>query len=282
VIAVFVCPGAAVQRPNELEAKELHCIVVGDGGMGRAVAAALVSRGTPPAAILGMPDSPAGHAPERFDGADLVFDFSTGEAVLPNLRAALAAGVRHLVIGTTNWAADRPAAEQALVASGAAAVASANFSLGVMLFARLVEDAARLFGPFADYDPYLVEWHRRTKADRPSGTALELSRRLIAAHPRKTRVARAMAHGAPEPEELDVSVIRAGAAPGMHLVGFDAPGESLELRLTARDRSAYASGALTAADWLLAEPRDPGFHSFDAVVDSMIAAARDKPAVTAS
>jgi 4-hydroxy-tetrahydrodipicolinate reductase len=137
-------------------------------------------------------------------------------------------------------------------------VASATFSLGVMLFARLVEDAARLFGPFAEYDPYLVEWHRRTKADRPSGTAIELSRRLIAAHPRKTRVAQPMVHGAPAPEELDVAVIRAGAAPGMHLVGFDAPGESLEMRLTARDRSAYAAGAITAAEWLLAEPRTPG------------------------
>jgi hypothetical protein len=56
----------------------------------------------------------------------------------------------------------------------------------------------------------------------------------------------------------------------MHLVGFDAPGESLEMRLTARDRSAYAAGAITAAEWLLAEPRSPGFHSFDDVVDSII------------
>jgi dihydrodipicolinate reductase len=80
-----------------------------------------------------------------------------------------------------------------------------------------------------------------------------------------------MAHGAPAPEELDVSVIRAGSAPGMHLVGFDAPGESLEMRLTARDRSAYAAGAITAAEWLLAESRSPGFHSFDDVVDSIVA-----------
>jgi 4-hydroxy-tetrahydrodipicolinate reductase len=142
----------------------------------------------------------------------------------------------------------------------------------VMLFARLVEEAARIFGPFAEYDPYLVEWHRRSKADRPSGTALELSRRIIAAHPRKQRMAQLLAHGAPAPEELDVAVIRAGAAPGMHLVGFDAPGESLEMRLTARDRSAYAAGALTSADWLLAEPRTPGIHTFDEVIDSLIAA----------
>ena len=245
-------------------------IVAGDGGMGRAVAAALAGRGMPPRAILGLPDSRSGHSPERFSGADVLFDFTAGDAVLQNVRAALDGGICHFVIGTTNWAADRPAVESLLHERHAAAVASASFSLGVMLFARLVEDAARLFGPFAEYDPYLVEWHRRTKVDRPSGTAIELSRRLIAAHPRKTRVARPMAHGAPEPEELDVSVIRAGAAPGMHLVGFDAPGESLEMRLTARDRSAYASGAITAAEWLLAEPRAPGFHSFDEVVNSII------------
>ena len=246
-------------------------VVAGDGGMGRAVASALAGRGMPPLAILGMPDSAEGHSPDSFRNAEVLFEFTTGDAVLQNVRSALAGGVRHVVIGTTNWAGDRPAVEALLREYEAAAVASATFSLGVMLFARLVEDAARLFGPFAEYDPYLVEWHRRTKADRPSGTAIELSRRLIAAHPRKTRVAQPMAHGSPAPDELDVSVIRAGAAPGMHLVGFDAPGESLEMRLTARDRSAYASGAITAAEWLLAEPRASGFHSFDDVVDSIIA-----------
>lgn len=245
-------------------------IVAGDGGMGRAVAAALAVRGMPTRAILGLPDSPAGHASERFSGADVLFDFTVGDAVLQNVQAALDGGVRNFVIGTTNWAADRLAVESLLHERHASAVASASFSLGVVLFARLVEDAARLFGPFAEYDPYLVEWHRRTKPDRPSGTAIELSRRLIAAHPRKTRVAQPLAHGGPAPEELDVAVIRAGAAPGMHLVGFDAPGESLEMRLTARDRSAYAAGAITAAEWLLAEPRSPGFHEFDGVVDSII------------
>jgi 4-hydroxy-tetrahydrodipicolinate reductase len=246
-------------------------IVAGDGGMGRAVAAALAGRGTPPVAILGMPDTTAGHSPDAFRNAEVLFEFTVGDQVLSNVRAALDGGVRRFVIGTTNWAADRDAVETLLRGNEAAAVASSSFSLGVMLFARLVEEAARLFSPFAEYDPYIVEWHRRTKVDRPSGTALELARRLIAVHPRKTRIAAAMAHGAPDPEELDVSVIRAGAAPGMHLVGFDAPGESLEMRLTARDRSAYAAGAITAAEWLLAEPRAAGFHSFDNVVDSIIA-----------
>jgi 4-hydroxy-tetrahydrodipicolinate reductase len=254
-------------------------IVTGDGSMGRAVAAALAARSTPAAAVLGMPSGGVDrHSPAVFAGADVVYEFSVGSAVRGNIEAALEGGVRHFVIGTTDWAGERDAVAAALVGSGAAAVVANSFSLGVNLFMRLVEDAARLFGPFAEFDPYILEWHRRTKADRPSGTALELSRRLIAAHPRKTRVARAMAHGAPAPEELDVAVIRAGGAPGMHLVGFDAAGESLELRLTARDRSAYAAGALTAADWLAAEPRTPGIHTFDEVVDSLVAAAPTSPA----
>ena len=256
-------------------------IVTGDGAMGLAVAAALAARGTPAMAVLGEPQTaPAGagsasggsHDPARFAGADTLFEFSVGGAVLPNVNAGLAGGVRRFVIGTTAWASDRGAVEAALASHDAAAVASSSFSLGVNLFVRLVEEAARLFGPFAEFDPYVLEWHRRTKADRPSGTALDLSRRLIAAHPRKTRVAREMARGAPLPEELDVAVIRAGAAPGMHLVGFDAPGESFEMRLTARDRSAYAAGALAAADWLAAEPRTPGIHTFDEVVDELVAA----------
>ena len=57
-------------------------------------------------------------------------------------------------------------------------------------------------------------------------------------------------------------------------MGFDAPGETLEIKLTSRDRSAYAAGILASADWLLREPRAPGIHDFDpVVVDELIASA---------
>jgi 4-hydroxy-tetrahydrodipicolinate reductase len=78
-------------------------------------------------------------------------------------------------------------------------------------------------------------------------------------------------------DDLEVVSIRAGASPGMHLVGFDAAGETVELRLTARDRSAYAAGILAAADWLTRAPRAPGIHPFDPVVDELLA----RPAIAA-
>jgi hypothetical protein len=57
----------------------------------------------------------------------------------------------------------------------------------------------------------------------------------------------------------------------MHVVGFDASGESIELRITARDRSAYVAGALLAADWLQSTPDRPtGIVRFDSVVKRVL------------
>jgi 4-hydroxy-tetrahydrodipicolinate reductase len=246
----------------------MEIAILGDGGLGRAVALACQERGET-TRVLGRPPS-GRHDPVTLEGADLVVDASRGEAVLGNIRSALDAGCRRVVIATTGWSTDRPTVEALLREHGVAAVAASNFSLGVTLFGRLVDAAVELFGPLAGFDPYLVEWHRRTKPDRPSGTAGDLARRILAGHPGKDRIADAAAGRRPEPDELEIASIRAGASPGMHLVGFDAPGETVELRLTARDRSAYASGIVAAADWLLRTPRPAGLHSFDPIVDELL------------
>jgi 4-hydroxy-tetrahydrodipicolinate reductase len=234
----------------------MDATILGDGGLGRAIEAALRERGDA-VRVIGRP--PGGrHRPDALAGADVVIDASRGEAVAANVEVALAAGVRRLVIGTTGWERDRDRVERRLVDAGAAAVAAPNLSLGAALFFRLVDEAAALFGGVEAFDPYLLEWHRRAKRDRPSGTARELARRIVARHPTVTA------------DDLEVAVVRAGSSPGMHLVGFDAPGETIELRLTARDRSAYAAGALAAADWLVRTTRPAGLHAFDPVVDELV------------
>jgi 4-hydroxy-tetrahydrodipicolinate reductase len=238
--------------------------ILGDGGLGRAVEAALHERargaGRPlDLLVLGRP-SAGSHRPADLGEPDLVIEASRPEAVAANLEAAVDAGARRLIVATTGWSADRPRVEGLVRDAGAAAVAAPNFSLGVVLFGRLVESAVELFGSLDSFDPYLLEWHRRAKRDRPSGTALDLARRMADRHPRLASAA-----------DLEVVSVRAGSSPGMHLVGFDAAGETVELRLTARDRSAYAAGILAAADWLERSPRGPGIHPFDLVVDELIA-----------
>ena len=235
----------------------MQMMILGSGPLGWAVAAASSDRGER-APMFGRPAMDR-HDPAAFHPADLVVDASRGEAVAANVIAALEGGVRRFVIATTGWSTQRDIVEAALREHGASAVVAANFSLGVALFARLVETATDLFGAVEAFDPYLVEWHRRTKADRPSGTALELAGRIAARHP-----------GLASAADLETVSIRAGASPGMHLVGFDAAGETVELRLTARDRTPYAAGILAAADWLRRAPRTPGIHSFDPVVDELL------------
>jgi 4-hydroxy-tetrahydrodipicolinate reductase len=239
--------------------------ILGDGALGRAVQAAVHERDRgsdrpPETRILGRPPS-GRHRLDALGQPDLVVEASRSDAVVANIEAAVAAGGRRLVIATTGWADNRSRVEQVLREAGAAAVHAPNFSLGVALFARLVETAVELFGSLDAFDPYLLEWHRRAKRDRPSGTALDLAERIADRHPRLGSAA-----------DLEVVSVRAGSSPGMHLVGFDAPGETIELRLTARDRSAYAAGILAAADWLERSPREPGLHAFDLVVDELIAA----------
>jgi 4-hydroxy-tetrahydrodipicolinate reductase len=233
-------------------------IILGNGPLGQAIASSLRDRGEP-AAVLGRPAG-GRHHPAGLAGADVVVDASRGEAVVANLEAALAAGCRRFVIATTGWQDDHRTVEAALRADGAAAVVAPNLALGAALFLRLIDEAAALAAAIGGFEPSVLEWHRRTKADRPSGTAREIVRRLAVELP----------IGAAE-----IAVIRSGAMPGMHVVGLDSASETIELRLTARDRSGYARGALAAIDWLAVEMRSPGTHPFDEVVDDLIAARRN-------
>ena len=256
----------------------MRALILGAGHMGRAIAAALERRGDDVVATLGRPTAASAASqrpdPTSLGQVDVAFEFSHASAVFANVDYALGAGCRALVIGTTGWSAERGSVvqlERRLIEVGARAVVAPTFSLGAVLFGELSVEAARLFGRFADYDPYVFEWHRRGKTDRPSGTAVALAERLIPHLPAKRRARLADEPGAPDPDTLEVVSLRAGASPGMHVVGFDAQGESIELRITARDRSAYVTGALLAADRLCAEPTRPaGITPFDSLVRELV------------
>src|SRR4029077_4618913 len=181
----------------------------------------------------------------------------------------LATGTRAIVLGTTAWSGSRAEVTGIVTDAGATLVDAPTFSVGTVLFGELAEQAARVFGRLEGYDPYVLEWHRRAKADRPSGTAAAIANRMLPHLPRKSRARLAEGETGPAPDTLEIVSLRAGASPGMHVVGFDAPGESIELRITARDRSAYVAGALFAADALIAGPLPcNGLIPFDELVRS--------------
>jgi 4-hydroxy-tetrahydrodipicolinate reductase len=229
--------------------------ILGDGALGGAIALRLRDRGDV-VSVRGRPAT-GRHELATIAGSDVVVDASRGEAVASNLTVGLAAGVRRFVVATTGWDDDRERVEAAAARAGASVVVAPNLAVGAAIFLRLVDEAAALAAALGGFEPSVVEWHRRAKADRPSGTAREIVGRLAG-------------HLAIELDE--VAVVRSGSMPGMHAVALDGPSETIELRLTARDRSGYAAGALAAIDWLLVAPRPAGLIPFDQVVGDLLAA----------
>ena len=245
----------------------MRALITGSGNMGRAIASALEARGDDVAAMAGRETGYP--APTGIGDVDVTFEFSHDSTLLEHTDLGLAAGCRAFVVGTTGWKADEETGQAfaaRLAENRARAVVAPTYSLAAVLFGDVAEYAARLFGSFADYDPYLFEQHRAAKADRPSGTALAVANRLVP-HLKAKREARlATDAGAPDPEVLEIVALRAGSHPGMHTVGFDGPGESLQIKVEARDRSAYVAGALLSADALLEGPAGIGITAFTDLV----------------
>ncbi len=206
------------------------------------------------AALVG-PDSAMIHRPVpgtslqfAVDGpTDLaaVIDFSLPPA-LPGLCARLAERRIPLVSGTTGLDAEAEAALDRL-AQQVPVLWAPNFSLGILVLARLARDAARWL---SEHDVGIVDLHHRAKRDAPSGTALRLGEAI-----------REVRGHAP-----DYACLRVGGVVGDHSVVLAGPDETLELRHHAQDRRLFARGALTATQWLLREMRAPGRYRLEDVL----------------
>src|SRR5690606_34655480 len=83
----------------------------------------------------------------------------------------------NVLVGTSGWSAERIALVRPLVdAAGTGVVFVPNFSLGSVLGSALAAAAAPFFG-----SAEIVEAHRDTKIDSPSGTAVRTAELIAAA-----------------------------------------------------------------------------------------------------
>lgn len=187
---------------------------------------------------------------DKLRGHDVAIDFSVGEAVLRNIEACALARVP-LVEGTTGWKAHEQEAKQIVTEHSAALVYGANFSIGVNLFYRIADYAAKLFASVDGYAPFIEEAHHMRKRDAPSGTALQL-RDLMAKH---------------LGPEIPTASTRAGYIPGTHRVGFDSEADQVLLVHAARSRKGFASGALLAAHWIAGRT---GVFQFSEVIEDIV------------
>ncbi|OJU42057.1 MAG: 4-hydroxy-tetrahydrodipicolinate reductase [Microbacterium sp. 69-10] len=112
----------------------------------------------------------------ELDGADLVVDASTPAVSIEVVRAALERGIS-ILVGTSGWSQERISLVRPLQATaGTGVVFIPNFSLGSALGTALAAAAAPFF-PFAE----IVESHRDSKIDSPSGTAVRTAEQMAEA-----------------------------------------------------------------------------------------------------
>jgi 4-hydroxy-tetrahydrodipicolinate reductase len=226
--------------------------LIGSGRMGREVEAVALERGHEITARLDSRNNAGGAGITRdgVAGAGIAIDFSTSHAVPANALAAAALGLG-LVIGTTGWEDHLAEVEAAVREAGTGLLHAPNFSIGMLLFMRVVDEAARLVNGLDDFDVHLSEAHHRHKIDHPGGTARRLAETLVARVDRKRGWSTKLQQGhAVDPDLVQISVTRAGDIAGVHTVGLDGPDDRIELRHEARNRRGFARGAVVAAEWL--------------------------------
>jgi len=214
----------------------IRLAIIGMGRMGRAVDELARTRGFD---VVARVDSAhnrdgTGVTAESLCGAQVAVEFTEPAAALPNIHAALAAGCP-IVVGTTGWYASLPLVMNEVARVGGALLWAPNFAIGVHIFERVVEEAARLASAAPGFDAHIVEIHHSAKKDAPSGTALKL--------------AQAARRGSGR--DVAVTSVRTGSVPGTHELLLDAPFEQIRLEHVARDRRVFAEGALLAARWLV-------------------------------
>lgn len=183
---------------------------------------------------------------DKVKDADIFIDFSQADAFLSNL-SFLAPLKKKIVVGTTGWYPHLDQAKAIVEKEKIGFIYGENFSLGMLLFQKIVAYSAKLIDPFEEFDAAILEEHHRKKKDAPSGSANKLAEIFLKNSSRKKKIATTTT---PEKEELMISSLRIGEKFGTHRVIFSSLFDTISLEHVASSSQGFASGALFAARWI--------------------------------
>ncbi len=248
---------------------EMNIAIIGYGNMGKMVEQAALSRGHAIKSIIDPKEQKATHSEinsSALKNVDVCIDFTLPAVVLENIRKV--SGLKkNIVVGTTGWNDKAEEAKGIVAENKIGLIYASNFSIGVNIFYRIVENAAKIFNRFDDYDSYVYELHHRRKHDAPSGTAKSIGEILVKNLDRKKALLFEQLNRKINDDELHVASIRAGAIPGTHVVGFDSEADNIEMRHEARSRKGFAVGAVLAAEWIHGKK---GFYTINDMMKEIV------------
>lgn len=234
--------GGVLKQNNITTSKNLKIALFGHGKMGKLIENLAHTKGFEVPAIFTSKDEDF----NALKNVDVCIDFSNGNAVLENVKKAASYG-KNIVIGSTGWQEYAPEIKKIVEKHQIGALYSPNFSIGVLLFYKIVEEAAKLISKTNEYDVAGVEIHHNQKKDAPSGTALALKEAVLKSFQKN----------------FDFSSVRVGQVPGTHTLIFDSLADQITLTHTAKSRQGFAEGALKSALWLIGKK---GFYQLEDIL----------------
>ncbi|UAJ65146.1 4-hydroxy-tetrahydrodipicolinate reductase [Candidatus Schneideria nysicola] len=197
---------------------------------------------------------------------DVLIDFSNPESTMFYLDFCLK-NKKKMIIGTTGFNNEQISSIKS-VSENISIVLSANFSIGVNVMLRLLEQTAKIMGKQCDIE--IIEIHHRKKIDAPSGTALTMGKTI--ADTLNLNLNDCAIYGRNGQETtirknntIGFSSIRAGDIVGEHTVIFANDGERIEITHKASSRSTFANGAIKAAIWI--SDKDNGLFDMSKVLN---------------
>ena len=226
----------------------MRFLLIGNGKMGKLIASTAQAAGDEIAAVFSRENLP--ELASYDGGADVVIDFSgpqTLDAVCDYIRRT----GTPLLSGTTGYT---PEEKERLLALGdcAPVLWSANYSIGVAVFYRLLRQISDTLKP--DFDIEMTEIHHNQKADAPSGTAKLLLSAIDPQGEYTPVYGREGACGKRGKKEIGVFALRGGTVAGTHTVHFFGPDEELEFTHRAASRQIFVNGALNMARRMAGKP----------------------------
>ena len=240
----------------------MNIAIIGYGRMGHEIEKIALDKGIKVTAIVDPNEKGASHRiidEKSLKNADVCIDFSVPSQVVNNINQ-VSKLKKNIVVGTTGWYDRLDEVNKIIQKNKTGLIYASNFSIGVNIFFKIVENAAKIFNNLDGYDIYGYEVHHDKKIDSPSGTAKIIGDILIKNIKRKNKLLFEKIDRQIKPNELHFSSIRAGSIPGTHVVGFDSSADTIELKHTARNREGFALGAIMAAQWIKGKK---GFYTID-------------------
>lgn len=182
---------------------------------------------------------------------EVVLEFTNPSSVINNIEVCFKQNLP-IVTGTTGWYEHLSQIEELQKKHQGKLFYASNFSIGVNLFFKVAAEFSENMKNYLNlYQVKIEETHHTQKKDKPSGTALTLSKIITP----KLRL---------NEHEVNIEAFRIDNTIGNHKLIFDSAIDTITLEHNAKNRQGFAMGALEAARYIA--KKEPGLYTMNDII----------------